>query len=53
MSKDGSNLSKPHFGCYFCCSLVNFKNLIFFFGTYGLYTVCGKAEKVLCLIQNI
>ena len=31
MSKDSSNLSKPRFGCYFLCNLVNFKNVIFFF----------------------
>ena len=28
MSKSSSKLSKSHFGCYICCSLVNFKNLI-------------------------
>ena len=26
MSKDSSDLSKLRFGCYFHCSLVNFKN---------------------------
>ena len=31
MSKDSNNLRKPHFGCYFCRSLVNFKNLIILF----------------------
>ena len=31
MSKDSSNLSKPRFGCYFPCNLVNFKNVFFFF----------------------
>ena len=30
MNKDGSILSKSHFGCYFRCSFVNFKNLIVF-----------------------
>ena len=56
MSKDSSNLSKSRFSCYFCRSLVNFKNQItqwFFFGTYGLYIVCEKVDEVLCLIGNI
>ena len=57
MSKDSSNLSKPRFGCYFPCNLVNFKNVIFFFvfffGTYGLCMVREKVKEVLCLIWNI
>ena len=53
MSKDSDNLSKPHFGCYFRRSLVNFKNLKFFFGTYGLLMVREKVEEVLCLIWKI
>ena len=53
MSKDSSNLSKPRFACYFCCSLVNFKNLTILFGKCGFYMVCEKAVEVLCLIQNI
>ena len=66
MSKDGSNLTKSRFDCYFRCSLVNlknFKNLFwkqnsfletkFFFGTCGLFMVCEKVEEVLFLIQNI
>ena len=32
MSKDGSNVSKSRFGCYFCRSFVNVKNLIFGMG---------------------
>ena len=35
MNKDSCSFSKPSFGCYFCRSLVNFKNL-FFSGTYEL-----------------
>ena len=31
MSINSNNLGKPHFGYYFCCSLVNFKNLIILF----------------------
>ena len=52
MSKVSNNLSKPHFGCYFLRSLVNFKNLIFF-GTYGLFMFYEKVEEVLYLIQKI
>ena len=42
MSKDSSNLSKPHFGRYFHFSLV----------FWGLCMICEKV-KVLCLISNI
>ena len=52
ISKDGSKLSKSRFGCYFRCSLVNFKNFRIFFGTYGLFMVCDKVEEVLFL-RNI
>ena len=37
MSKDNSNFNKAHFGCYFCCSLVNFKNIIIFWNTWIVY----------------
>ena len=38
MSKDGSNLTKSRFGCYFCRSLVNFKNfLILFWNIWVIY----------------
>ena len=38
MSKDSSNLSKLCFGCYFHCSLVNFKNLtILFWNIWATY----------------
>ena len=53
MSKDSNNLSKLHFGCYFCHNLVNFKHLIIFFGTCGLFMVPEKVEEVLCLIWKI
>ena len=31
MSKNTINFSKSHFGCYFCCRIVNFKDLIILF----------------------
>ena len=53
VSKDGSNLRKSHFGCYFHHGLVNFKNFIILFGTYGSFMVLEKIEEVLLLIRNI
>ena len=43
MSKNTINFSKSHFGCYFCCRIVNFKNLIVLFTNIGL---CMVREKV-------
>ena len=40
MSKDSNNLSKPHFGCYFRRSLVNFKNLIILF--WNIWIIYGS-----------
>ena len=52
MNKDGRNLSKWRFGCCFCRSFDNFKNLILYFGTYGLFMGREKVEIVLFLIRN-
>ena len=46
MSKDASNLSKSQFGCYFCCSFVNVKNLIILIWN-GLFVVREKVEEKL------
>ena len=43
MSKDGSNLSKSFFGCYFCCSLVNFKNFVILF--QNIWVICCRKYK--------
>ena len=47
MSKEGSNLRKSHFGYYFCCGLVNFKNFIILFWNiwviYGSWKTWGSA----------
>ena len=41
MSQDSSNLSKPHFSYYLCCSLDNFKNLIIlFWNIWVIYGLC-------------
>ena len=40
MNKESNNLSKPHFGCYFCRSLVNFKNLIILF--WNIWIIYGS-----------
>ena len=40
MSKDSNNLSKPHFGCYFRRSLINFKNLIILF--WNIWIIYGS-----------
>ena len=44
MSKDGNNLSKSRFSCYFRRSLVNFKNFIILFRNiwviYGMWKSC-------------
>ena len=54
ISKDSSDLNKSRFGCYFCHSLVNFKNLIIlFWNKWVIYMVREKAKEVLCLIRNI
>ena len=44
MSKDGSNLSKSHFG-YFRHSLVNFKNLIILFWNIWACIVHEKVKR--------
>ena len=55
MSKDSSNLSKPRFGCYFPCNLVNFKSVILFCFFWNIWVMYGswKVKEVLCLIWNI
>ena len=35
--KIAANISKPRFSCYFCRSLVNFKNLILFWNIWVIY----------------
>ena len=40
MNKDSNNLSKPNFDCYFCRSLVNFKNLIILF--WNIWIIYGS-----------
>ena len=45
MSKDGSNLSKTHFGCYFRRGSVNFKNLIILFLEHIGYLLKTKYQK--------
>ena len=45
MSKDGRNLSKSRFGCYFHCSLVNFKIVLFFFKHMGYLWFVKKLGK--------
>ena len=38
MNENGSNLSMSRSGCYFCRSLVHFKNLILlFWNIWGIY----------------
>ena len=49
ISKDSSNLSKPRFGCYFRCSLVNFKNLIILFLEHMGYIWFMKKLKKYCV----
>ena len=49
MSKDGNNVSKSRFGCYFCRGLIS-KTSKFFFETYGLFMVREKVDEVLLLI---
>ena len=50
MSEDCSNLRKSRFGCFFRCSLVNFKSLIILFWNLWLCMVHEKVIEVLCLI---
>ena len=45
MCKDSSNRSRSRFGCYFRRRLVNFKNLKFFLGTFGLCMVQEKIKR--------
>ena len=62
MSKDGSNFIKSCFGCYFRCSLVNFKNFIILFWSiwviYGLWKSWGSSVfnlqhiKMICNSQS-
>ena len=47
MSKDSSNLSKPHFDCHFRRSLVNFKNLIILFcNIWIIYGSCKSWRSI-------
>ena len=46
VNKDCSNLSKPCFGCCYCCSFVNFKNIIIFWNIRYLWLM--KKLKKCC-----
>ena len=45
MSEDSSDLNKPCFGCYFCRSLVNFKNLIIVFWNIRVMYGSWKSQR--------
>ena len=49
MSKDGNNVSKSRFGCYFRRGLIS-KTSKYFCETYGLVMVREKVDEVLFLI---
>ena len=48
MSKDDRNLRKSRFGCYFICSLVNFKIFIILFFEHMGYLWFVKKFKMCC-----
>lgn len=54
MNKDGSNLSKPRFGCCFRGSFyILSRTYLLYLGTRGLSMIREKVEKVQFLIWNM
>ena len=53
MSKDSNNLSKPHFGCYFHYTLVNFKNLIIFWNIWIIYGLWKSWRSIVFDLEGI
>ena len=54
MNRDSNNLSKPYFDCYFCRSLVNFKNLIIlFWNIWIIYGPCKSWSSIAFDSENI